>query len=348
MSRSEGSELSLAGLAQHVDARAFLALSLRNGALNLLTLTLFRFWGRNEVRRWIWDATELDGDPLDYGGAGLELLVGFLLRLALVGGALGVGLWGLSEFGLWGWPVAAAGLAAAAFFRGFSRFAGFVYLATRTEWRGAVFEVEGSPTAFALGEMGDAALTLATLGWWRPQADRARAAKLWGGVRHRGRALAFDAAEAARRPLYSAFAIGWFGTVMILLFGAGVLLGLAAGFFPTPEVGAAPSGGQLAALGALTASLWLAMRALWAPYAAARRTAIAAGLGLELELDWRASARLQMTLDLGRLLSLGALSPWAQAVESAFVFSRLRPLSKRRRVAPEQIYRERRLAELAG
>ena len=328
MSRSERSALSIQG---HVDVRAFLALSLRNGALNLLTLSVHRFWGRSEVRRWIWGAVDLDGEPLDYGGRGLELLIGFLLRLALVGGALAAGLWGLLEFGAWGWPVALAGLAAAAFFDGFSRFAGFVYLATRTEWRGAVFEIEGSPMQFALGELRDGALCLASLGWWRPQADRARDRKLWGGLHHPERQLGFDRAAAARRPLYSAFAIGWFASVMIALFAAGVLLGLAAGFFPTPDPGSAPSVSQLVALAALALTLWLALAAAWVPYQAARRTAIAAGLGLSLPLGWRASARLTLSNTALRIVSLGGLAPYASARESAFVFARLQQTAKSQR-----------------
>lgn len=320
VSRSDCSELSIQG---RLDVRAFLALSLRNGALNVLTLGVHRFWGRSELRRWIWGAIDLDDEPLDYGGGGLELLIGFLLRLTLVGGALAAVVWGLRSYGIWGAPIALAGLAAAGFFEGFSRFAGFVYLAARTEWRGAVFVVDGSPARFALGELQDAALSLVTLGWRRPRADRTRDAKLWGGLRHQGRVLTFDAAGAARHPLYSAFAIGWFGTVMIGLFSAGVLLGLASGFFPTPDVGAAPSIGQLAALSALTAGLWLLLRVIWAPYGAARRTAIAAGFGFSLELGWRESAAQTLTGDLARLVSLGALSPWAQAREWAFVFARL-------------------------
>lgn len=304
--------------------RPFLAPSLRNGALYLLTLTAHGFWGRSEARRWIWAAIDLDDEPLDYGGGGAELLVGFLLRLTLVGGALAVGLWGVRSFGIWGAPIALAGLAAAAFFEGFSRFAGFVYLASRTEWRGAVFEVAGSPTQFALGELKGAALSLITLGWWRPRADRARDSKLWGGLRHQERALGFEAGRAERHPLYSAFAIGWFGSVMIALFGGGVLLGLASGFFPTPDAGSAPTAEQLAALGALSASLWLLLRVMWAPYRAARRTAIAAGLGLKLDLGWRRSALQTLTGDLARLVSLGGLAPWAQAREWAFVFARLR------------------------
>lgn len=338
MSRSKAAELGGGSLtlAQSLDAQAFLPLSLRHGVLNLVTLGLYGFWGRSETRRWLWGATDLDGEALDYGGVGVELLIGFFAKFALVGVALQVALAAVRGFGLWGAPVALAALVGAALALGFSRYVGFVYLATRTEWRGEVFEVDGSSASFALAELRDWAMTLVTVGWWRPRADRLRAEAMWGGLRHPSRPAAYDAAAAARRPLYSAFAIGWFASVMIVLFAAGVLLGLAAGFFPTPDVGAAPSAGQLAALTALVLALWLALAAAWAPYQAARRTAIAAGLGYALPLGWRASTRLKLSNTALRIVSLGGLAPYASARESAFVFSNLeagRRLSKRARAA---------------
>ncbi|MGH6998730.1 MAG: DUF898 family protein, partial [Phenylobacterium sp.] len=163
MSRSNAAELGGTSLtlAQSLDAQAFLPLSLRHGVLNLVTLGLYGFWGRSETRRWIWGATDLDGQPLDYGGVGVELLIGFLLKLVLVGGALLAAVAAVRGFGLWGAPGVLAALAGAALVVGFSRFVGFVYLATRTEWRGEVFEVDGSSAGFALAELRDWAMTLA-------------------------------------------------------------------------------------------------------------------------------------------------------------------------------------------
>ena len=87
---------------------------------------------------------------------------------------------------------------------------------------------------------------------------------------------------------------------------------------------------------ALALGLWLALTVAWAPYQAARRTAAAAGLGLRLPLCWRAWARLQAGNTALRIVSLGALAPYAAARESAFVFARLeeaRRRSKRARAA---------------
>ncbi|CAN7515251.1 YjgN family protein [Phenylobacterium sp. LjRoot164] len=338
MSRSNAAESGGPSLTlvQRLDARDFRSLGLRHGFLNLVTLGLYGFWARSETRRRLWAATDMNGEPLDYGGLGIELLIGALAKLAVVAAALAAAVAAVQGLGVWGAPVALAAAASVALFLGFCRFVGFVYLATRTEWRGQVFEIDGSSSAFALGELRDAAISVLTLGWWRPHADRRRDAVLWSGLHHPHRPAAFDAAAAARRPLYSAFAIGWFASVMVALFAAGVLLGLAAGFFPMPAAGTAPSLLELLALGALSLAMWLALAAAWAPYRAARRAATAAGLGLALPLGWRAWTALQASNAALRLGSLGGLASFAAARESAFVFSQLeeaRRLSKRQRAA---------------
>lgn len=337
MSRSNAAESGGPSLTlvQRLDARELLPLSLRHGGLNALTFGFYGFWGLSEMRRRLWAATDLNGEPLDYGGHGVELLIGALAKLAVIGAALAAAVAALGALGGWGAAVALAAAASVTLFLGFCRFVGFVYLATRTEWRGQVFEVDGSPAGFALGELRDAALSVLTLGWWRPHADRRRDAILWGGLRHPHRPPAYDAAAAARRPLYSAFAIGWFGTVMVGLFAAGLLLGLAAGLAPRLALGESRAD-ELVGLGALALLSWLALTAAWSPYQAARQSAAAAGLGLALPLDWRAWTCLRTGNAALRVVSLGALAPYATARENVLLFSCLeeaRRLSKRERAA---------------
>ena len=48
----------------------FLGLSLLNGVLRILTLGIYHFWGKTEVRQRIWSAVRIDGEPLDYRGTG--------------------------------------------------------------------------------------------------------------------------------------------------------------------------------------------------------------------------------------------------------------------------------------
>src|SRR5215475_15829507 len=62
----------------------FVGLSFLNGLLRILTLGVYHFWGKTEVRQRIWSAVRIDGEPLEYRGTGGELLRGFLVVFFLV------------------------------------------------------------------------------------------------------------------------------------------------------------------------------------------------------------------------------------------------------------------------
>ena len=62
----------------------FLGLSILNGLLRILTLGVYHFWGKTEVRQRIWSAVRIDGEPLDYRGTGGELFRGFLIVFFLI------------------------------------------------------------------------------------------------------------------------------------------------------------------------------------------------------------------------------------------------------------------------
>lgn len=46
----------------------FVGLSFKNGLLNIVTLTLYRFWAKTEVRRRIWSGVSLNGEAFEYTG----------------------------------------------------------------------------------------------------------------------------------------------------------------------------------------------------------------------------------------------------------------------------------------
>ncbi|MDZ4320656.1 MAG: DUF898 family protein, partial [Phenylobacterium sp.] len=120
----------------------FLGLSLKNGLLNIVTLTLWRFWGKTEVRRRVWSGVRLNDEAFEYTGRGVELFVGFLLALVVLGAPLllvvfagqflhpalfGLMLMPLYLFIYWLW--------------GFGVFSAFRYMASRTTWRGIRFRL---------------------------------------------------------------------------------------------------------------------------------------------------------------------------------------------------------------
>ncbi len=66
------------------DGGNLLAIHLMGLLLTLVTLGIYRFWWRTNVRRYLWSSLSYKGDPFEYTGRGLELFVGFLIVLVLV------------------------------------------------------------------------------------------------------------------------------------------------------------------------------------------------------------------------------------------------------------------------
>ena len=66
------------------DERVFWRLLTRGAFLLLVTLGIYRFWLATDVRRFLWSNTEIAGDGLEYIGTARELLLGFLIAIALL------------------------------------------------------------------------------------------------------------------------------------------------------------------------------------------------------------------------------------------------------------------------
>src|ERR1019366_416598 len=49
-----------------------------------VTLGIYRFWLATDVRRYLWANTEIAGETLEYTGTPLELLIGFLVAVAIL------------------------------------------------------------------------------------------------------------------------------------------------------------------------------------------------------------------------------------------------------------------------
>ncbi len=64
--------------------RVFWRIQLRGAMLLAVTLGIYRFWLATDVRRFLWSNTEIAGDGLEYNGTAAELLIGFLIAVALL------------------------------------------------------------------------------------------------------------------------------------------------------------------------------------------------------------------------------------------------------------------------
>ncbi|QOZ13027.1 DUF898 domain-containing protein [Bradyrhizobium sp. CCBAU 51765] len=145
----------------------------RGAMLELVTFGFYRFWLVTDIRRHLWANTAIDGDAAEYTGRAKELLIGFLVALAiLVPIYLAYFLIGI-EFERW------QGFASLPLFIGFYAFGQFAifrarrYRLTRTVWRGVRFWMDGSGWAYSLRAMLWGLLVFLTLGLalpWRAAA----------------------------------------------------------------------------------------------------------------------------------------------------------------------------------
>jgi len=129
-----------------------------HGLITVLTLGVWRFWQTTEQRQVVWSHTELDGEPLEYLGRGVELLLGALIAIVFLGAMLATAQLSLTFLGLAAMPTlpdlggaptemlplaVAAGLGLPPLFQ-YAMFRARRYRLSRTRWRGLRFGMEGS------------------------------------------------------------------------------------------------------------------------------------------------------------------------------------------------------------
>lgn len=120
-----------------------------NAVLKVLSLGLYSFWAKTEVRRRVWSFTRLNGEPLQYTGTGKELFLGFLVVFFLfvlpltVGGIAVMMLFPTSQIAITIYYLLVYGL----FFLliGNAIYRAQRYRMSRTEWRGIRADLTGSP-----------------------------------------------------------------------------------------------------------------------------------------------------------------------------------------------------------
>src|ERR1044072_412157 len=132
------------------DERAFWRLLTRGAFLLLVTLGIYRFWLATDGRRFFSDNTEIAGDGLEYIGTARELLLGFLIAIALLV-PLNI-VFFLSAFGS-GWLSQLSGLLALILLALLGQFAVYRarrYRLTRTVYRGIRFHQTGAAWRYAI------------------------------------------------------------------------------------------------------------------------------------------------------------------------------------------------------
>lgn len=152
----------------HGNATALLLLTIKNALLNIVTLTLYRFWAKTDVRRHLWSQTRFQGDPLEYTGVGKELFLGFLLVLFVVLLPLAIANKALARLLGPGSILQITLFGLVLFLIGVARYRARRYRLSRTIWRGIRAAQTGAPWLYGLKTLGFMALIPLTLGWSYP------------------------------------------------------------------------------------------------------------------------------------------------------------------------------------
>ncbi len=129
---------------------AFFRLLARGALFLSLTLGIYRFWLATDVRRFLWGHTEIAGDSLEYSGTARELLLGFLMAIALL--APVYALFAMTSE-LSGWAGGMSGLAGLVLLGLLGQFAVYRarrYRLTRTVYRGVRLHQTGSAVRYAV------------------------------------------------------------------------------------------------------------------------------------------------------------------------------------------------------
>ncbi len=195
-------------------AGGILPLTIKNAVLNILTFTLYRFWAKTEVRRHLWRHTKFLGDPLEYGGFGKELFLGFLLILFVVILPLAIVNETLTQMLGPGSGLELVLLMVVLFLLGVAQYRARRYRLSRTVWRGIRAAQTGASwvyglkrLAFTLGLFASAGLTYP---WQRIHLNRFEMTNTWFG----DRSFSF---EGSAGPLYRRFAVAWLTSLFIIV-----------------------------------------------------------------------------------------------------------------------------------
>ena len=136
--------------------RDYWRLLIRGSALLAVTLGIYRFWLTTDMRRFLWSNTQVLGEPLEYTGTARELLIGFLIAVAILIPFYAFIFMLALTFGPSGQAAGVIGFVLATVLGHYAVYRARRYRLTRTVYRGVRFHQTGSAWHYA---------SLAVL-WW--------------------------------------------------------------------------------------------------------------------------------------------------------------------------------------
>lgn len=300
---------------------------LKNAVLNLLTLTIYRFWGKTNVRRYLWRSTRFMDEPVEYTGTGGELFRGFAIVVLFVLLPIAAAGFLLDLFAAPDSPLAYAYriliYPLLVYLIGLAVYLARRYRLSRTAWRGIRASMTGKPTSYGWRHLGCWTLVILTLGWAYPWMRTILFGRMMRETAFGNRRFSFATRSG---PLYGRFAVCW-GVSAVSLLAALVVAVFWLSFAARPahEDFAALSGWGAAAL---FVPLIVLAPLIWPLYYAREMAVFAAataydGVRFDMRPTYGGLARLVLGNLLINLLTLGFGRPFAQMRVFRFVCQRL-------------------------
>ncbi|HLA21141.1 MAG TPA: DUF898 family protein [Pseudolabrys sp.] len=150
MTSLDVSEPAAGGIRFLGQRRAYWRLLIRGALLLMVTLGIYRFWLATDVRRFLWSNTEIAGESLEYTGTPLELLIGFLMAVAILIPVYAGFFLAAFDLGLIGQLSGVIAFALLFVLGQYAVYRARRYRLTRSIYRGLRFHQSGSAWAYAL------------------------------------------------------------------------------------------------------------------------------------------------------------------------------------------------------
>ncbi len=164
--KSETSQVVVNKLSYDGKTSQVFGLWLKNIFLTIITLGIYRFWGKTEMRKYLVGRFELNGDRFEYTGRGIELFRGFLIFVPFIV---------ISSFFLFFFfgrdGIDFLFVVIILFIIPMAIYGALRYRLSRTTWRGVRGRLVGSAVKYAALNVGYFILTLLTFGLIVPYWD---------------------------------------------------------------------------------------------------------------------------------------------------------------------------------
>ncbi|MDH3743460.1 MAG: YjgN family protein, partial [Hyphomicrobiales bacterium] len=191
---------------------------MKNFLLTIVTLTIYRFWAKTNVRRHVWSNIKINGQALEYTGTGMELFLGALIIFAIIG--LPFIIISVAAQFLLDDPEIVVVALQFVFLFGFMLLYGMAvyrarrYRLSRTLWRGIRGTLTGSSFSFSMLFFGSMLLKGLTWGWSTPAMNLNIQQRMFGDMMFGDKSFKF---KGPAGPLYARYAICWILTPVIII-----------------------------------------------------------------------------------------------------------------------------------